>query len=181
MFRTMLSRKTILRITCGMGQEGARPCKHWKFPLSSSHKIISCFPNVKYAVWFPILIFRVEIICTLLANGSNSLLEVCQLDVWVPCFVVLLFNEVYGNIISVNFSISTYILNIHLLFYYIAHKNILSTSLMFMGKNFLSSKIPPFEFLISVSSKIDHIHYSGDMKIKSMHFSGHLKDHFSVS
>lgn len=57
----------------------------------------------------------------------------CHLDISVSWFVILLFIEVYGNNVSVNFSLSTYILNIHLLFYYIAHKDILSTSLMFMG------------------------------------------------
>lgn len=68
----------------------------------------------------------------------------CHLDILVSRFVILLFIEVYGNNVSVNFSISTYISNSHLLFYYIAHKDILSSSLMFMeGKNFLSSKKLP--------------------------------------
>lgn len=68
----------------------------------------------------------------------------------------------YGNNVSVNFYISTYILNIHPLIYYIAYKDILSTSLMFMGENsFLSSKKSPSEFLFSVSSKIYRINYSG--------------------
>lgn len=65
----------------------------------------------------------------------------CHLDISVSWFVILLFIEVYSNNVRMNFSISTYILNIHLLFYYIAHKDILSTGLMFMGeKSFLSSK-----------------------------------------
>ena len=92
----------------------------------------------------------------------------CHLDISVSCSVVLLFIKVYGNNVSVNFYISTYILNIHLLIYYIAYKDILSTSLMFMGENsFLSSKKSPSEFLFSVSSKIYRINYSGGMKINT--------------
>ena len=66
------------------------------------------------------------------------------------------------------------------MFYYIAHKDILSTSLMFMGDNsFLSSKILPLEFLFSISSKICHINYASNMKIKHLS-SCHLRDHYSV-
>lgn len=85
------------------------------------------------------LIFRVEIIYTFLADGAASFGMFCHLDIPVSCSVVLLFIEVDGNVVSVNF-VSAYILNIHLLIYYIAYKDIQSIILMFMEEyNFLKN------------------------------------------
>lgn len=129
-------------------------------------KIISSFQNLKYAVWFPMLVFRVEIFYTFLANRVISLLGFCHLDVSPSRFVVLLFIKVQGNNVSVNFSISTYILNIHLLFITLLIRTFWvlawclwrKTAFLALKNHLLSSSF--------ISSKIYHINYSGYMKIK---------------
>ena len=60
-------------------------------------------------MWFPVLIFKTEIIYTFLANGATSLLEVlssCHLSF---TFCSSLFIEVDGNNVSVNFCFCLYI------------------------------------------------------------------------
>lgn len=56
-----------------------------------------------------VLIFRVEIIYTFLADGAASFWMFCHLDISVSCSVVLLFIEVDGNVVSVNFCFCLYI------------------------------------------------------------------------